>query len=310
MISRVIDLMRCCPLRGRRHEAGPFPNFSLIRGISKMKLIQSVVASAALLAGMAASSANAYVAFLRTDLTPYAKLESYPSLGELASNSNGALASNITPSIPVTQSMFTDGTYFYKIAANAQGDAGQYNNLIIRYQSLSDLCKDVNGETFNMNGYGMYYDDEVVADNLTGRYIRTTRYFPDSPVTVGAYVYGSFADLVNNNYSYAGGFSNQTVAFDCQFWAWNGKYYRTNVTGPTGTSTVTGFNIYNSSEDLYNGVVAQTVACTATYAGTMRFMALDSSLIPPPSCIADLNGDGIVNGADLGILLGAWGLCP
>ena len=66
-----------------------------------MKLIQSVVASAALLAGMAASSANAYVAFLRTDLTPYAKLESYPSLGELASNSNGAIASNITPSIPV-----------------------------------------------------------------------------------------------------------------------------------------------------------------------------------------------------------------
>jgi hypothetical protein len=42
----------------------------------------------------------------------------------------------------------------------------------------------------------------------------------------------------------------------------------------------------------------------------MRFMALDSALIPPPSCIADLNADGIVNGADLGILLGAWGLCP
>ncbi len=150
--------MRCCPLRGRSHEAGQFPNFPLIIGISKMKLIQSVVASAALLAGLAASSANAYVAFLRTDLTPYAKLESYPSLGELASNSNGAIASNITPSIPVTQSMFTDGTYFYKIAANAQGDAGTYNNLFIRYQSLSDLCKDVNGETFLMNGYGMYYD--------------------------------------------------------------------------------------------------------------------------------------------------------
>ena len=95
-----------------------------------------------------------------------------------------------------------------------------------------------------------------------------------------------------------------------QTWAWNGKYYRTNVTGATGASTVTGFNIYNSSEDLYNGVVAETVACTATYAGTMRFMALDSALIPPPSCIADLNNDGVVNGADLGILLGAWGLCP
>ena len=275
-----------------------------------MKLIQSVVASAALLAGLAASSANAYVAFLRTDLTPYAKLESYPSLGELASNSNGAIASNITPSIPVTQSMFTDGTYFYKIAANAQGDAGTYNNLFIRYQSLSDLCKDLNGETFLMNGYGMYYEDEVIADNATGRFFRTTRYGAESTVTVGAYAYSSFADLVNNIAFDANGIGNQDTPFDCQFWCWNGVFYRTNVTGPTGASTVTGFNIYNSSEDLYNGVVAQTVACSATYAGTMRFMALESSLIPPPNCVGDLNGDGVVNGADLGILLGAWGICP
>ena len=27
-------------------------------------------------------------------------------------------------------------------------------------------------------------------------------------------------------------------------------------------------------------------------------------------CIGDLNGDGLVNGADLGLLLGAWGPCP
>ncbi|MCA9284786.1 MAG: hypothetical protein KDA22_06210 [Phycisphaerales bacterium] len=30
----------------------------------------------------------------------------------------------------------------------------------------------------------------------------------------------------------------------------------------------------------------------------------------PPSCPGDLNNDGVVNGADLGLLLGAWGLCP
>ena len=27
------------------------------------------------------------------------------------------------------------------------------------------------------------------------------------------------------------------------------------------------------------------------------------------TCLSDLNGDGIVNGADLGLLLGAWGPC-
>jgi len=115
---------------------------------------------------------------------------------------------------------------------------------------------------------------------------------------------------VNNNYFYASGFVNQTVAFDCQFWAWNGKFYRSNVTGTTGATTVTGFNVYNSSADLYNGIVAQTVASTAGYAGSVRFMAVDSSLVPPPVCIGDLNGDGVVNGADLGILLGSWGPCP
>ena len=30
----------------------------------------------------------------------------------------------------------------------------------------------------------------------------------------------------------------------------------------------------------------------------------------PTDCIADLTGDGLVNGADLSLLLGAWGLCP
>jgi len=35
-------------------------------------------------------------------------------------------------------------------------------------------------------------------------------------------------------------------------------------------------------------------------------------IIPPtaPACPADLNGDGAVNGADLGLMLGAWGACP
>jgi hypothetical protein len=36
------------------------------------------------------------------------------------------------------------------------------------------------------------------------------------------------------------------------------------------------------------------------------------NIIPPsaPACPADLNQDGVINGADLGLLLGSWGACP
>ena len=31
---------------------------------------------------------------------------------------------------------------------------------------------------------------------------------------------------------------------------------------------------------------------------------------PPPSCVGDFNGDGLINGADLATLLSVWGMCP
>jgi subtilisin family serine protease len=39
-------------------------------------------------------------------------------------------------------------------------------------------------------------------------------------------------------------------------------------------------------------------------------IAASIALVPPPSVPADLNGDGVVNGADLTIMLSAWGPCP
>lgn len=36
---------------------------------------------------------------------------------------------------------------------------------------------------------------------------------------------------------------------------------------------------------------------------------LDPDEVAPPACLEDLNGDSVVNGQDLALLLGAWGLC-
>ena len=34
-----------------------------------------------------------------------------------------------------------------------------------------------------------------------------------------------------------------------------------------------------------------------------------ANIVAPPTCDADLTGDGRVDGADLGVLLGTWGPC-
>ena len=54
---------------------------------------------------------------------------------------------------------------------------------------------------------------------------------------------------------------------------------------------------------------------TAFYNRPSRFMVelfgvVGPNVPPPPSCPADLNQDRVVNGADLGLMLGAWGPCP
>lgn len=278
-----------------------------------MTRMSSALASIAVLLGGLTSSASAEIVFLRTDgFTPYTSWIKYASLPAMATDTDGVFGGNIAPAIPAKDAMFTDGTYFYRITADAVGDAGQYNNLFIRYNSFEDLNSNTNGETFPMQGYGMYYDDDIVVDNQSGRILRTTRYDPNSPVTIGAYAYNSFADLVANTPFYAGGFSNQTVAFDCKFWAADGKWYRTNVSGKTGSTVVTGVNVYNSTEDLYNGVVAETIKSTLGAPGSMRFVAVDSSLVPPPpsNCPGDIDGDGEVGASDLSILLTNWGVCP
>ena len=32
--------------------------------------------------------------------------------------------------------------------------------------------------------------------------------------------------------------------------------------------------------------------------------------VPPATCAVDLNGDGRVDAADLGLLISMWGICP
>jgi hypothetical protein len=77
--------------------------------------------------------------------------------------------------------------------------------------------------------------------------------------------------------------------------AGNEAIYVNSLMVPAGATLVTnGFKVYTRA---------------ATIAGSVSNLA-DIVVVPgTPPCIADLFGDGIVNGADLGILLAGWGAC-
>ncbi|MCX5641513.1 MAG: hypothetical protein NT059_11995 [Planctomycetota bacterium] len=77
--------------------------------------------------------------------------------------------------------------------------------------------------------------------------------------------------------------------------AGNEAIYVNSLVVPAGATLVTnGFKVYTRA---------------ATIGGSVSNLA-DVVVVPgTPPCIADLYGDGIVNGADLGILLANWGAC-
>ncbi|MFO0827758.1 MAG: M12 family metallo-peptidase [Phycisphaerales bacterium] len=78
----------------------------------------------------------------------------------------------------------------------------------------------------------------------------------------------------------------------------------------TSSSTVNGYNVNTGyTERTYRVYPADAPNATAIVVAPASATDLNGNLIPDEceSPLGDLNGDGHVNGADLGILLGAWG---
>jgi hypothetical protein len=194
-------------------------------------------------------------------------LYQYSSLANVASNT-GATTSSISPSIgdsnytyifgDFTQSQTTAGS-MYKTVYNAQGRISQ----IVRYTALSNdplynLRTNTGGEVFNMTGFGgsgWDREDDFFHDG--------TYFYRNETVSggsAGVTRYSSFSDLVsasNGTYFNYGNGSNSRWGYNDRFFAFEGKFYRTNTGGPGGS--VSSFAVYNNFNDLVNGNAAQTI---------------------------------------------------
>jgi hypothetical protein len=84
------------------------------------------------------------------------------------------------------------------------------------------------------------------------------------------------------------------------------------VTGPNSSSTINGFNLRTGyTERTYRVYPADAPAATAIVIAPPSDTDANGNLIPDEceGSAADLNGDGVVDAADLAALLNAWGPC-
>lgn len=219
----------------------------------------------------------------------------YSSLSALAGNAGATSAGNLSSPIAdvkyvsvfgdFTQSQTTQG-YLYKSIYNAQGRVSQ----IVRYavlatDPLGNFRTDTGGETFNLSGFGSSAgwdrEDDMFADGLGNFYRNGTSSTGNNGVTK----YTSFEDFVagTNGQYFAYG---TTYGWNDRFFAFEGKFYRTNTGGPNGS--VSGFAVYNSFSDLVNRNIAQTIS-SANWNQADLFIP-----VPAPGALALLGVAGVV----------------
>jgi hypothetical protein len=111
-----------------------------------------------------------------------------------------------------------------------------------------------------------------------GGYWLAARFIGDSTVQAGAnYLCISYAPLAGASWNGFGQIDATTGTFGATFW----------------------FGVYAN-----NTTASPQPRPARMYGDTWGTVGT-----PPPVCPADLNHDGVVNGADLGLLLGSWGPC-
>jgi len=113
------------------------------------------------------------------------------------------------------------------------------------------------------------------------------------------------------NFNYTGSFGFQVGTCTSQAFG----YYTNNASFNNGTSwSLFAFGANTCTQIAQYAVIIERAQCTGDLDGSGVVDGADLGGLlgawGPPGSPADLDGDGTVGGADLGMMLGNWGTCP
>ena len=190
------------------------------------------------------------------------------------------------------------GTYLYR--GNGAGGFAAANVSFAAQHTALGFSFDPNGTTRPGIAVGVYTGDSISQILQLGTWSATASQMVFQPVTIPMPYYAYQGADVNND-----GFDDLVLTATgadsgLGFILSDGTGSFTDPVVPAISAPGFDFGKLHtgSSGDRYVSIVA------ATNASTLRVYR---SVCAAPACIADLNGDGVVGGIDLGIVLGAWG---
>lgn len=215
-------------------------------------------------------------------------------------------------------------TYFPQFAAAAPGDSMMPSKVIVPIWRAGTAAAPAIATTVELALVKMTWDATASTYGIGDVVATTTRQLSEVTTTGSASIVWDFpatpvtAVKVNTDNAANPGLGGWWVAarFRGDSTTLAGKnYLRIGYASLSGTSW-NGFGRIDPTTGLFGaswwfGVYANnTTASPQPRPARMVAESYGTIGVPPSNCPADLNGDHVVNGADLGLLLGAWGPCP
>ena len=209
------------------------------------------------------------------------------------------------------------------IIATTRSDTFDWAGSSVAVCGMSPACSDAPALAFGTNSFSnasSTIGNQTVTTNATATtttILYNAEWYTFTPAVTGVYSFSTCGSANDTKMALSASPCPATGATMTSI-----AYNDDNCACSSGCGT-TGISAYSSALNLTNTGLPLTQeliagqayklvmgSYSATSGSISGSLVIDGPAQPPASCLGDLNLDGVVNGADLGLLLGAWGACP